>query len=64
LKKLIVLIALLTGAATQGKAQFLMDMLDTTKEAGKGLLNIYKNFDHMRIGGYVQPQFPPQQDTH
>ena len=32
-------------------------MLDTTKEAGKGLLNIYKKFDHLRIGGYVQPQF-------
>jgi hypothetical protein len=34
-----------------------MDMLDTTKEAGKGLLGIYKKFDHLRIGGYIQPQF-------
>lgn len=34
-----------------------MDMLDTTKEAGKGLLNIYKNFDHLQISGYLQPQF-------
>ncbi len=39
------------------KAQFLMDMLDTTKEAGKGLLGIYKKYDHLRIGGYLQPQF-------
>ncbi|MES2847793.1 MAG: porin [Bacteroidota bacterium] len=39
------------------KAQFLMDMLDTTKESGKGLLNIYKNFDHLQIGAYMQPQF-------
>lgn len=34
-----------------------MDMLDTTKEAGKGLVGIYKKFDHLRIGGYIQPQF-------
>ena len=32
-------------------------MLDTTKEAGKGLMGIYKKFDHLRIGGYIQPQF-------
>lgn len=32
-------------------------MLDTTKEAGKGLLGIYNKFDHVRIGGYIQPQF-------
>jgi phosphate-selective porin len=40
-----------------GKAQFLMDMLDTSKAAGKGLLGIYQKFDHVRIGGYIQPQF-------
>lgn len=38
-------------------AQFLMDMLDTTKEMGKGFLSMYKRFDHLRIGGYVQPQY-------
>lgn len=38
-------------------AQFLMDMVDTTKETGKGLLNVYKKFDHLRIGAYLQPQF-------
>lgn len=38
-------------------AQFLMDMIDTTKETGKGLLGVYKKFDHLRIGGYIQPQF-------
>lgn len=37
-------------------------MLDTTKEAGKGLLNIYKKFDHLRIGGYIQPQFQVASD--
>ena len=39
------------------RAQFLMDMVDTTKDLGKGLLSIYKRFDHIRIGGYMQPQY-------
>jgi hypothetical protein len=39
------------------KAQFLMDMVDTTKDMGKGLLSIYKKFDRIRINGYMQPQF-------
>lgn len=34
-----------------------MDMIDTTKEMGKGLLSIYKKYDRIRIGGYMQPQF-------
>jgi|694.fasta_scaffold35313_2 hypothetical protein len=41
----------------KGAAQFLMDMVDTTKDAGKGLLSIYKKYDHLKIGGYIQPQF-------
>jgi hypothetical protein len=40
-----------------GSAQFLMDMIDTTKDAGKGILGIYKKFDHLRLSGYIQPQF-------
>ena len=39
------------------EAQFLMDMLDTTTEMGKGFLSMYKKFDHLRIGGYIQPQY-------
>jgi hypothetical protein len=39
------------------EAQFLMDMVDTTKDIGKGVLSIYKRFDHIRIGGYIQPQY-------
>lgn len=39
------------------RAQFLMDMIDTTKETGKGLLNIYKKYDHIKFSGYIQPQF-------
>lgn len=37
-------------------AQFLMDMVDTSKEMGKGMLSIYKKFDNVRFSGYMQPQ--------
>ena len=56
MRKIFILVTLLFCVLVS-HAQFLMDMLDTTKEAGKGLLNIYKKFDHLRIGGYIQPQF-------
>lgn len=49
----VVMLCCFTGV----RSQFLMDMLDTTKEAGKGLLGIYKKYDHLRIGAYIQPQF-------
>ncbi len=39
-----------------------MDMVDTTKEMGKGILSIYKKFDNIRIGGYMQPQFQVAQE--
>lgn len=55
-KKLLLLAAsLLLGHLSF--AQYLMDMVDTTKETGRGLLSLYKKFDHLRIGGYIQPQF-------
>jgi hypothetical protein len=38
-------------------AQFLMDMVDTTSDVGKGLLSIYKKFDRINISGYMQPQY-------
>ena len=38
-----------------------MDMVDTTKDLGKGMLSIYKKFDHIRISGYMQPQFQAAQ---
>ncbi len=34
-----------------------MDMIDTSTNLGKGMLGIYKKFDNVRIGGYIQPQF-------
>ncbi len=34
-----------------------MDMVDTTTETGKGMLSIYKKYDHLRFSGYIQPEF-------
>ena len=39
------------------QAQYLMDMVDTTKDLGKGLLNTYRRLDHIRFTGYIQPQY-------
>ncbi len=58
LTKTILLTILLSAfLSVSAKAQFLMDMVDTTKEIGKGLLTVYKNYDHIRISGYMQPQY-------
>ncbi|MEP6951312.1 MAG: porin, partial [Ginsengibacter sp.] len=38
-------------------AQFLMDMIDTTTDVGQSVLSVSRRFDHIRIGGYIQPQF-------
>ncbi|MEO6729952.1 MAG: porin [Ferruginibacter sp.] len=38
-------------------SQYLMDMVDTTKEMGKGMLALYNRFDNIRMSGYIQPQF-------
>src|SRR3954468_16362093 len=42
---------------SSASSQFLMDMIDTSKDVGKSLFSLYKNYDHLRIGGYIQPQF-------
>jgi len=34
-----------------------MDMIDTTKDMGKTILSVSQRFDHIRISGYIQPQF-------
>ena len=43
--------------AHQARSQFLMEMFDTTKDVGRGLLSIYHKFDRIRISGYMQPQY-------
>src|SRR5262245_21441103 len=44
------------------EAQFLMDMIDTTTDMGKGMLNLYSRFDRLRLGGYIQPQYQVAQE--
>ncbi len=39
------------------RAQFLMDMIDTTTNLGKGMLSMYQKYDALRFSGYIQPQF-------
>ena len=37
--------------------RFLMDMVDTTNQVGKGILSIYQRYHRIHISGYLQPQF-------
>jgi hypothetical protein len=53
----IILAILLLVCMQHVKAQYLMDMVDTTKDEGRGMLNIYKKFDHLKLGGYIQPEY-------
>jgi hypothetical protein len=39
------------------RGQFLIEMIDTTTQEGKGIWSVSRKFDHIRIGGYMQPQF-------
>lgn len=48
---------LIAGNSFSAGAQFLMDMVDTTTETGRGMLSIYKKYDHLKFSGYIQPQF-------
>ncbi|MCX6315191.1 MAG: porin [Sphingobacteriales bacterium] len=61
MKKIILLLACIM-ASQWVKSQFLMDMVDTSKEMGKSMLSIYKKFDNIKIGGYLQPQFQAEQE--
>ncbi len=56
-QKIVFIFLFLVITAQTVQAQFLMDMIDTTKETGKGLLSIYKRYDNIKIGGYIQTQF-------
>jgi len=42
---------------SKAEGQFLMDMIDTSKDVGKSLFSLYKSYNHIRISGYIQPQF-------
>jgi hypothetical protein len=62
LKTVLVLLLLCLSSASL-HAQFLMDMIDTTKDIGKGMLGVYNKFDHIRISGYLQPEYQVASDT-
>ena len=44
-------------ASITARAQLLVEMIDTTSTADKGLWAVYKRSDHLQISGYFQPQF-------
>lgn len=50
-------IVLLSLTAAQMQAQFLMDLVDTSKTMGKDMLGMYNRLNGFRISGYIQPQF-------
>jgi hypothetical protein len=62
MKSAVVFLCLYVFSSQNVQAQFLMDMIDTTKEMGRGFLSMYKKFDHVRISGYIQPQFQVAQE--
>jgi predicted porin len=52
-----VVVLLFLGFTSALQAQFLNDMIDTTTNIGKGILQLYKKFDRIYFTGYIQPQF-------
>jgi hypothetical protein len=54
-KLLLLAVAILVCQLT--KAQYLMDMVDTTKDMGKNMVSLYNRFDNISLTGYIQPQF-------
>jgi len=56
LRKVVIVLFLLQITAA-ARAQFLNDMIDTTTNIGKGILQLYKKFDRIYFTGYIQPQF-------
>jgi hypothetical protein len=61
LRKTTVLLLLLISTQAL-KAQFLTDMMDTTTNVGRGILQMYKKFDRIYFTGYMQPQFQVAQE--
>ncbi|MFB6457531.1 porin [Chitinophaga sp. Hz27] len=55
--KIFLLSCVLLCSSIVTHAQFLMDMIDTTSELGKGMLSMYHKYDALRFSGYIQPQF-------
>lgn len=62
INKVVLFTAFFLGFSRQMQAQFLMDMVDTTKDMGKSMLGLYQKFNYLRISGYMQPQFQAIQE--
>ncbi|HEX6429279.1 MAG TPA: porin [Niastella sp.] len=56
LRKAVIVLFLLSCTRSL-EAQFLTDMIDTTTNVGKGILQMYRKFDRIYFTGYLQPQF-------
>ncbi len=61
LKKKLALLAITVLLGHLLQAQYLMDMVDTTKTMGKGLLQLYNKYNRIKISGYTQFQFQATQ---
>ena len=61
LKKKLPLLAIAVLLCQLLQAQYLMDMVDTTKDMGKSMLSLFNRFDNIRFSGYIQPQFQATQ---
>lgn len=55
-KAILLFITVLACNAAFGQ-RFLMDMVDTSTEMGKGMLSVYQKYGSLRFSGYIQPQF-------
>lgn len=53
----ILLLLLVFTSISAVKAQFLMDMVDTSKSMGRGMFDLYNRYSNFYISGYIQPQF-------
>jgi hypothetical protein len=53
----LLILGLFIFSGNRARSQFLMDMLDTTKELGRSNRDLLSRFDHIRISGYMQPQY-------
>ena len=59
--KILIIICFFITTSLSANAQFLMDMIDTTTELGKGIMGMYEKYDALRFSGYIQPQFQAAQ---
>lgn len=56
-RRLVMFLIWIGFASENAQSQFLIDMLDTTTDVGRGMLSLYRKFDRVEITGYMQPQF-------